>query len=209
MESSVANLSVGLVNRAHKAFRGGGYRAWNDLVDQTPDGIDLGQPEHRKIVFQFLNRWGCRLKRSRTPEPSVTEQSMEHWWAESRSRWRQFQAVNLEDLSDSQLDIAADLFFSLRQMPSRERWPIGSTAAAKVFLVLSPDTFAAWDGRIARERYGGNRKRHFRMHLDSCQQWSSMLRQEKSIAKLFDPTKRIGMGKLIDESLYFLARQKH
>jgi hypothetical protein len=191
----------------HKSFYAGGLKTWHWFVDEAPGGPSLERPHDRHVLFTFLNRWGCRLKRGSGGVPSTTEESLNLWWGEWGPAMTQVRGLHLEDLSAAEIDLVADAYWDLRCRPASSRRSLGPTAASKVLLALSPETFPAWDKTIAKQLYGGTSRDCYWTHLASSARWSAELRDEPAVRDLINPTSRIGMGKLIDQVLYrFIVR---
>jgi len=191
----------------NRAFNAGGLRSWKWFVEQLPNGPDLTQTHHRHVLFRFLNRWGCRLEKGVGQSESLTEMSLESWWAKWGSVVSPAIRRPLEEWSVGALDALADSYWDLQSRPGGSRRSIGPTAASKVFLALAPEYLPAWDRTIARHLYGGTSRDCYWAHLASAAKWSETLRPHQLVTQLFDTKMRVGMGKLIDQALYrFLTR---
>lgn len=204
-----AGLMAGDIVRAHMDFNAGGLRTWKEFVEKHPEGPDLSKPEHRMDVLKFLNRWGCRLKKGSDGEPSMTERELMHWWAKWGTELSRYCGMKREFLDRADIDKFANAFDDLCQRRASERRSIGPTASSKVLLALFPHVIPAWDKRIAHALYGGTTKECFRLHLEKSTMWSRALRNDGKIKEILSKGKssRVGMGKLIDETLYrFISR---
>lgn len=195
-------LSVEDVVMGHRNFNAGGLKTWRWFVNELPDGPRLEKAHDRSVLFTFLNRWGCRLKRGTDGSPSTTEESLELWWGEWGSVIAKAGQRPLESLRAAEIDLVADAYWDLRCRVASSRRSLGPTAASKVLLALAPETFPAWDKTIAMRLYGGTSRDCYQMHLATSAQWSADLREEPRVKELMDTNARIGMGKLIDQALY-------
>lgn len=200
-------LSANDIQTGHESFNEGGLRTWQWFVGELPGGPRLESVHDRSVVLTFLNRWGCRLKRGDGRFPSMTEKSLESWWSSWAPVVKEAAARPLESLHVAQIDRIADAYWDLRSRPASSRRSIGPTAASKVILALSPDTFPAWDRSIAMKLYGGTSRDCYWMHLASAARWSAELRENPQVKALVNSETRVGMGKLIDQTLYrFISR---
>jgi hypothetical protein len=206
---SLHQISVDDVVAGHNDFNAGGLATWRWFVDRAPGGPSLEQSDDRFVLFTFLNRWGCRLKRGVGGSPSLTEESLESWWTFWGPALAHVCGRPLESLSLRELELVADAYWDLRCRPAstQPHRSLGPTAASKVLLALSPETFPAWDKTIAKKLYGGTSRSCYLTHLVSSACWSAALRDEPRAMSLIDPEARVGMGKLIDQVLYrFVVR---
>lgn len=202
------DLTAALAKRAHRSFDRGGLTSWNELVERTPNGIDLSRREDRQTVHRFLNRWGCRLKLPKDSRPSHTEDALDDWWTKHQSALKQLTYVGLEHLHTNDISKAAACFRDLADRAGSDRRRIGPTAASKVLLALAPNTFPAWDSTIARSLYGGVTATHFENHLTRCSSWAKSLLKDSEIKRLIKSSPRFGVAKLIDETLYYKLVRK-
>lgn len=207
---SVPTISIELVERCHAAYNRGGQKTWADLVRATPEGVDLSQAVHRAAIHSYLNRWGCRLKKADGSAESAAAQALRDWWHDNSNELKALLSKNLAEVSDSEIERAAEVYWDLRMRKAGARRGIGPATAAKVLLALGPSTFPAWDLRIAKETYGGANRDAYRAHLAQCREWARQLEgnHASELGKLINPLERIGIAKLIDESLYGILTRK-
>jgi len=207
---SAPTISIELVERCHAAYNRGGQKTWADLVLATPGGVDLTQTAHRRAVHSYLNRWGCRLKKADGSGESAAAQALRDWWHNNSNELKAMLSKDLADLSDSEIERATDVYWDLRTRKAGPRRGIGPVTAAKVLLALGPSTFPAWDSRIAKETCGGANRDTYRAHLAQCREWAQHLEANHAaeLGKLINPVERIGIAKLLDESLYGILTRK-
>ena len=175
---------------------------------------DPSDPAHAARVREWLNAWGCRLRKPRTgdaSDPFVT--NLAAWWQVYADKLGHDMRT-MTQLDDTKIAALADAYDALRQLEtspsnSQRRRRIGSTAAAKVLFFLYPETVTAWDRRIAQYFGDGDGYAGFAAHLARCRGWAKTIVDDAATAGI--PASEIGpavsrptssVAKLIDEYLY-------
>jgi len=176
-------------------------KSYIEFLDAIGDGCDLGNRKTRDLLYQWLNKWGCRLDRKH--KKNVSRELLK-WHKEFGSDLPSASA-NLWDLTGKELDHGADLFNSLvnalKRASDRREW----TAAAKIMFATRPNVFPPWDGAI-RKAKGYDRPDGYVRFLKETKQVVLDLRSEcerRDIAIEDLPQKlnrpRSSIPKLIDE----------
>lgn len=196
------------VKMAHLADRvGRPRRNWNMLVQRTPGGINLNLPEHRRQLILWLNRLNCHLPSGTPGDEGDASRSLHQWWETRAIDIGGIAKFSLHEMTDAAIDMATNIFADLQERPAgrHRKRRIGPTAASKVLMAVAPNTCPAWDKKIAITSYGGRSVDHFREHLITSRDFAEALRDKILAADLLEPDDRVGFGKLIDESFYWLV----
>ena len=98
---------------SHHRFDCGGLTIWSAMRANTSGAVDLGMPEHRRFVLDWLNRWGCRLEKGRDGNEAGTVTALEHWWRDQQAQLGPIIGVQLADIADNQIEVAATAFDEL------------------------------------------------------------------------------------------------
>jgi hypothetical protein len=166
------DVSVADVRTACAYFAGDGRpdKSFALLREATSGVIDLALVEHRNALFEWVEAWGCRIRRPLPGEPTPFQQSLAEWWP----LWRRDAPpsdAQLTDLSDAQIDLIANAYSDLRARPAalgaRPR-SVAATAAAKVMHALRPLAIVPWDANIAKRLYRANGPSAFAAHQRAC-----------------------------------------
>jgi len=115
--------------------------------------LDLSQPDHRKALLRWLNKWGCR---------QFARAYHEHASEEIRAWYEQDAAilpagdVDLSTLADDQVGSVAEAYGRLsRRIASfrNDEVPVavGPVGAAKILFAAKPRAIPPWDDRIRGE----------------------------------------------------------
>lgn len=177
---------------------------WNKLVDATPNGLDLEREEHLASLHLWLNRLKCRLP-SRSSDSELVRNHLLAWWRQWLPLIIDLQKFDLLALPESHLSEATRMFQDLQggKIESKRARPFGPVAASKTLMAVNPNIFAAWDEKIASTVYGGNTSMHFREHLLETQLFARTVLASADLSVLLEPLNRIGIGKIVDEALYW------
>ena len=179
-------------------------RNWETLVSETPNGIDLEDKENVVSLHLWLNRLKCRLPSART-DPTLVRGHLVAWWKEWKFFLDELTKFDLRTISDAHVSQATEMLEHL-QSGRVERTRIrhfGPVAASKTLMAINPNIFSAWDDKIAHAIYGGNTTSHYKQHLIETQKCAIKVFPLDAESALIDENNRIGIGKLIDEALYW------
>ena len=191
-----------LVESHRSQAMGSAARNWARYWSQVEGQPDLDRIEPRVAIHDWLNRFGCRLKKSAIPERADTVVSLGAWWRATKKELVPLTHTDLADLTDDQLECAIDCYLNLKRQPASDRRSLGPTAAAKVLMGVAPQTFPAWDAKIARTHYQGTGGPAYRLHLEACRSWAQSLGPIAAQRDLVESATGITMAKLLDEWLY-------
>lgn len=134
----------------------------------TAPGPDLALPGHRAALLDWLNAWGCRIRRPRPGEADVFGASVAGWWDRWRDRLPGPEAT-LATLADGDVDVVAAAYDDLVAHPAAVtatggRRRVGPTAAAKALHALRPAAVVPWDDAIAVALHGDRSAAAFAAH---------------------------------------------
>ncbi|MBN1861627.1 MAG: hypothetical protein JW840_09230 [Candidatus Thermoplasmatota archaeon] len=124
--------------------------SYNKFQEETQKNIDLENPEHRKLLLEWLNSWGCRQFAVKY-----------HYFAsENILKWyRQYskdfipKSKKLLDINSNDFDKIQRLFDSISSTIAslrNDETPVkfGPTGAAKLLFALYPNSLPPWDDSI-------------------------------------------------------------
>lgn len=111
------------------------------LLEEAAPVIDLQSPIHTDAVLRWLNKWGCRIAKTRF---SVLTQELSKWF---RARMPNLPPLEAElvNLGPAELDEIADAYGALLNIP------LGPTPAAKIMFALRPASAIPWDKQMRTE----------------------------------------------------------
>ena len=147
------------------------------LDDGTASSIDLRNDEHRRLLLEWLNDWGCRNLAQ--GQHGVASESIRDWCsAEGATLFSKTKP--LWELEVSELKAAAQAYGALREKlgakrvrgSSRQEVRIGPTAASKILFAIRRKALMPWDEAM-------------RLHFEcdgSADSYLDYLRQIKEIA---------------------------
>ena len=179
---------------------------WNALVAATPNGVDLAVREHRVSLRLWLNRLKCHIP-SRVSDGEVVLDCLLDWWKQWLPDLKGFADFDLLTMPESQISVAVKMFEDLqnRRVRTKPFRTFGPVATAKTLMAINPDVFPAWDNTIAKKIYGGKTAEQYREHLGETQRFAQRIFTNKKELDILEPSTRIGVGKLIDEVLYWVV----
>jgi hypothetical protein len=193
--------TIGDLELGHRRFDGSGRRNWERLFEKTGGRMDPTSREHGEALLKFLNDYGCRIKKSEHLRNSIFLAEFLGWWMEQERHLGGIRDKRLSELSDNDLDYVAGAFEDLAVRQADSRRSIGSTAASKVLMAISPTGFPAWDRTISLRLYVDRGRLGYKTHLRTCRGWAIRLEQEIEASKQVSSS-QVGQAKLIDEWLY-------
>lgn len=173
---------------------------------------DPSRAEHARLLRQWLNKWGCRIRVSANSDVDPFVDSLAEWWPAARPALPPVE-VSLAGLSDAEVDGIAGAYGDLEGRTAAvkrngSRRTFAPTATAKLLYFLRPLAVTAWDEQISRH-VDGHGARAFGDHLLVCRSWAQALvaeAEDRGIAEaeigpsLGRPASSV--AKLIDEWLY-------
>jgi hypothetical protein len=131
-------------------------QSYFEFLNITSGSPDLNNPEHRKALLVWLNRWGCR--QFALDYHDLASKEILSWH-------RQHHAVlpprerNLWELTEFELTPVGEAYKSLssrtasiktRRSGNSFRVRIGPTGAAKILFAIRPHALPPWDDAIRR-----------------------------------------------------------
>ncbi len=125
------------------------------LDDGTANSIDLDDDEHRSLLLEWLNDWGCR----NLPESQhgVALKSIGEWYdAEGRTLFPETRPI--WELEMTELTAAAETYGALKDRAgalrvrkgSTQEVRIGPTAASKILFAIRRKALMPWDEAMRR-----------------------------------------------------------
>ena len=117
----------------------------------------------------------------------------------------ELKGFDLLKITDIHVFKATEMFEDLRigKIESKRNRQFGPVAASKTLMAINPNVFAAWDNKIAKSIYGGKTSMHYKAHLIETKKFAQTVFSHADLLELIDPSNRIGIGKIIDEALYW------
>jgi len=117
--------------------------------DEVNGSLDLGREDHRLALFDWLNKWGCRLPLA---SRAAACRQIGAWYEEHAAllpsgsdRLSQLSAKSLDAMGNVFSDLSERLIGGRANGGSRS---LGSTAASKTLYALRPQVFMPWDGAM-------------------------------------------------------------
>ena len=182
--------------------------AYDRLLEETGEYVDLSILDHQLSILRWLSAWGIRaIPRNYHNAPSDTSEQMKSWYESNELFDRN---RNLQELKDSDLDLVGDAYEKL----IRVRY-IGPTAAAKILFAIRPKSLMPWDEPIRNElQYNETSQSYInflRYAQAKIQEVGELCR--KYGFELIDLPKKLGRAnstipKLIDEYLWVTITNK-
>jgi hypothetical protein len=176
--------------------------AYERLLDETGEYVDLSKLDHRLATIRWLSAWGVRaIPRNYHNAPSDMSEQLKSWY-ESNELFDH--GRNLQELRDNDLDSVGDAYKNLVKV----RY-IGPTAAAKILFAIRPKSLMPWDEPIRKELQYNETSQSYISFL----RWAQVRIQEvgelckKHGFEVIDLPKKLGrpnstIPKLIDEYLW-------
>lgn len=133
-------------------------RSLDRLRTASSPALDLDSEDHRLVLLQFLNDWGCR--NLATDWHWLASKELGSWCGGAQDRLGLFDD-SLADFDLTRLGDLAGVFDSLSKRIAAEkirkgqklRVSFGPTATSKSLFALMPQTLPAWDGPM-RKAFG-------------------------------------------------------
>jgi hypothetical protein len=123
-----------------------------ELRKATGGHLDPYNPEHRKVLFEWLNKWGCR-QFSKAHHDTVAGRSLDAWASKSLTTLPA-DGVALGDVNDAQIGKISAAYDDLRIRQAGTRTlaagsishvTYGPIGAAKTLFALRPNICPPWD----------------------------------------------------------------
>lgn len=130
--------------------------AYQRLLRETGECVDLSRLDHGLAVIRWLNAWNVRIPG--TCHNTLSEQLK--LWYESNQLFDH--SLNLHELNDAVLDSIRAPYKNLMQVEC-----VGPTAAAKILFAVRPKSLMPWDEPIRRELQYSERPRSYVKFLKS------------------------------------------
>jgi len=138
--------------RAYTAFGGEFDDSFRQFGAKTGGALHLESDECGWALMKWLNEWGCRQFAKEYHQDAL---KLMRLWAQKYLRELPTQAVEILELTDSDIRHAADAFDVLKELQASRRGSVsvrfGATGGAKIMFALRPQAFPPWDDAI-RER---------------------------------------------------------
>jgi hypothetical protein len=184
-------------------------RSWHEFVDRTAPGVDLGRPDHRRLMRRWLNSWGCRIRYPRDGEPDLFDEGTAAWWAGFGAA---LPGGLLRLATDDDLTALGDAYAALAATPAGPTRTLGPTAAAKALYALRPETVMPWDAAIAVALHGARDGAAFTRHLSLGRDWAEALAAQTGIDDAALPAflgrPGVSLAKILDEYTYVLITRQ-
>jgi hypothetical protein len=183
--------------------------SWHEFVERTAPGVDLGRPDHRRLMHRWLNSWGCRIRYPREGEPDPYDAGMAAWWAEFGAA---LPSGRLRLATDGDLLALGTAYAALAATPAGATRTLGPTAAAKALYALRPDTVMPWDAAIAVALHGARDGAAFTRHLGLGRGWAAALVTRLGVDDAAVPAllgrPGVSLAKILDEYTYVLITRQ-
>lgn len=115
-------------------------RDYKEFQQATNNSLVLTNPNHRKALLEWLNKWGCRLKKEAFSEYG---REILRWYKKHKGSTPN---KNLLELQENELNFIDTIYNELRRVKG-----FNHTVVSKVLFAISPRTFPPWDGAIRKE----------------------------------------------------------
>ena len=120
-----------------------------NLKEETKNGIDLNNPDHRASMVTWLNKWGCRLS---IKQHETTSIAIMDWYDQAGADLFPITKA-VWDLNDQDISGAANVYGSLKDKIAAQSTRnekildrhIGPTAASKILFAIRPEALMPWD----------------------------------------------------------------
>jgi len=120
------------------------------LDDGTANSIDLDDDEHRSLLLEWLNDWGCRNLAQ--GQHGVASKSIGEWYgAEGSTLFPDTKSI--WELEEPELKVAAEAYGALQEKlgarrvrgSSQQEVRVGPTAASKILFAIRRKSLMPWD----------------------------------------------------------------
>ena len=198
-------LSGDKVLQAHASLGSKVVANWAWIGEQTRHEVDLSQLAHRQFVHIWLNKLRCRIEYGPPQMESVLSQTLGSWWHSHLTTIVELRSCSLEEMSDQLLESVVDMATHLTESKAwhSRNQNVGWVATSKVLMAIAPKAISAWDNSIAKSLYGGLSTRAYARHLQATRAAACELCSDSRIRQLMETPGVFGLGKLIDETLYY------
>lgn len=119
--------------------------AYHSFLTKTEPCFDIYDDGHLNALFEWLNKWGCRLDHNYKEE---FKQELEPWYDKCEDSLPP-PSVRLLDISDAELEHVLDrignAYDELRNRDASPRRYIGATCASKILYALRNEVCPPWD----------------------------------------------------------------
>jgi hypothetical protein len=122
---------------ATRLFRQLDYQSSYEAFRAAASPLDLTNQDHVTLLRDWLNKWGCRIKKDKAP--AEFSRPLADW---SRRWTPRLPSQHLRNLSDPEIALLGDAYWDLRNSA------LGPAAAAKTLFALRPETAIPWDELI-------------------------------------------------------------
>jgi len=143
---------------AARLFRQFDYDLNFDNFRGAASPVDLTNPDHARLLRDWLNSWGCRIDKTKL---HTFSNGVANW---SRQWLAQLPSRSLLNLSDPDVELLADSFDDLRNKV------MGPTAASKTIFFLLPETAVPWDDAIRNGLHVGQSRAGYIAMLKQSQE---------------------------------------
>lgn len=163
----------------YKALSGDDSRVTN-LRQATGGQVDPHDPRHQKVMFKWLNEWGCR-QFNKSDQVAIAARSLDTW----ASKWLialPNDDVMLEAINEDQIEKISAAYDDLRKQQAGTRTlrdgstshvTYGPVGAAKALFALRPNICPPWDGytiyALGLDYSGASYARYLRLVLSDLQ----------------------------------------
>ena len=128
------------------------YLAFQEAIGSQ---LDLSDPNHRRHLFNWLNKWGCRLEKKQFPKVSEV---IWDWYKEYGGELPRIgkHLMKLKRSDFETIDNAYEVLkqrevYKLKRASGSGIRTIGPTAASKILFALRPNAAVAWDAGMRKE----------------------------------------------------------
>lgn len=124
--------------------------AYRNFLSKTAPSFYIYKEEHLEALFEWLNKWGCRLDNN---YKGKFKRELKSWYDKCKDSLPP-PGVSLLDISDAELVRIAEAYEELRIRDIREAPPrrfIGATCASKILYALRNEVCPPWDTEMRRK----------------------------------------------------------
>jgi hypothetical protein len=175
---------------------------------------NLQDREHASKILDWLNKWGCRIKKSEMPSIAV---SLAKW---SQGRRQEFPRCDLHELDYQDLNALTEAFQGLLDIrkSGQKISKFGPTTASKVLFLVCPNAAILWDDAIRKAfKLAGSAPEHYREMLVHSRREAATLIADASRCGISDYRKipkavgsqAVTIPELLDEYHWVTITRRH
>lgn len=125
--------------------------AYRNFLSETAPCFNIHKDAHREALFEWLNKWGCRLDRNYKEQ---FESELKSWYAKCKDLLPP-PSLRLPDISDAELEHVLDrvgrAYEELHNTKASPRRNIGATCASKILYALRNEVCPPWDTEMRKK----------------------------------------------------------